>query len=41
MHLKFILQFGNYSAENNYFIDNKVQGKIFSWIYDFLEIFLP
>ena len=27
--------------DRKYFIDNKVQGKIFSWIHDFPEIFLP
>ena len=24
-----------------YFVDKKMQGKIFSWIHDYLEIFLP
>ena len=24
-----------------YFIDKKVQGKIFSWMHDFLKTFLP
>ena len=27
--------------ERKCFIDNKIQGKIFSWMHDFLEIFLP
>ena len=27
--------------DRKYFIDNKNQGKIFSWIHDFLEIILP
>ena len=25
--------------DRKYFIDNKIQGKIFSWLHDFLEIF--
>ena len=25
--------------DRKYFIDKKIQGKIFSWIHDFLEIF--
>ena len=27
--------------DRKYFIDNKVHDKIFSWILDFLKIFLP
>ena len=27
--------------DRKYFIDNKIQGKTFSWIHDFFEIFLP
>ena len=27
--------------DRKYFIDKKIQGKIFSWMHDFLEIFLP
>ena len=27
--------------DRKYFIDNKIQGIIFSWVHDFLEIFLP
>ena len=27
--------------DRNYFIDNEIQGKIFSWIHDYLGMILP
>ena len=27
--------------DRKYFLDKKIQGKIFSWMHDFLKIFLP
>ena len=37
---KELLQFGNFSTKSISLI-KKVQGKIFLWIHDFLEIFVP
>ena len=42
---KYIYQYPMYCSSEifnkKYFIDEKIQGKIFLWIHDFLEIFLP
>ena len=39
-YVGYVMWFGNY-LEKKYFIDNKMEGKTFSRIHDFLEIFLP